>query len=300
MRNTKISLQPKTLWHFAVSFILTLSLKILLTSLPVKAAFDTSTIYKIVNKNSGKVLDVANMSTADGANVQQWTSWSGGTNQEWQIVDAGSGYYKFINRNSGKALDVYNMSTADGTNLHQWSSWSGTNQQWQLVAAGSGPDSNGIYVAANGSASNPGTIDRPTTLTMALTKVAAGGTIYMLGGTYSYSSTITIARDNSGSSGGRKKIFAYGSEKPVLDFSSQSFGSANRGLQIFGHYWHVKGVRVTGAGDNGIFIGGNNNIIENVETDHNRDSGLQISRYDSSLTNMSDWPSNNLILNSYS
>jgi hypothetical protein len=351
MSQAKLALQPKAMWYLAVSFILTFTLMIPLTSLPAKAAFNTSSIYKIVNKNSGKlldvygkstadganviqwldngqtnqqwklvdagngyykvqnvnsgkVLDVADMSTANGANVQQWTSWSGGTNQEWQIVDAGSGYYTFINRNSGKALDVYQKSTADGANIQQYTDNGGANQQWQLVDVGSGSGSTieagDLVVAPNGSSSNPGTLASPTTLSSAISKIGAGNTIWMRGGTYSLSATITSARTNSGSSGASKNIFAYGTEKPVLDFSAQSFGSANRGLQIYGHYWYIKGIRITGAGDNGLFIGGNNNVVENVELDHNRDSGLQISRYDSSLTNMSDWPSNNLILNSYS
>ncbi|WP_379154157.1 right-handed parallel beta-helix repeat-containing protein [Paenibacillus sp. sgz5001063] len=162
------------------------------------------------------------------------------------------------------------------------------------------PVSGALYVAPDGTASNPGTIGSPTTLGSAVTKIAAGGTIYLRGGTYSFSSPVTIERDNSGTSGSRKNIAAYGSEKPVLDFSGESFASTERGLQIFGHYWSVKGLEVKGAGDNGIFIGGNYNLIENVETHHNRDSGLQISRYASTASSMSDWPSYNQIIGVYS
>lgn len=156
-----------------------------------------------------------------------------------------------------------------------------------------------IYVAPNGTASNPGTISQPTTLESAITRAVAGTTIWMRGGTYNYSSTITIERGNNGSPNARKNIFAYGNEKPVLNFSGQAFGSSNRGLQIFGHYWHVKGIEVAYAGDNGIFIGGNYNIIENCVIHDNRDSGLQLGRYSSSASR-SEWPSYNLILNCYS
>lgn len=156
-----------------------------------------------------------------------------------------------------------------------------------------------IYVAPNGTDTNPGTIDQPTTLAAAITRAVAGTTIYMRGGTYNYSTTITIERGNDGSSSARKNIFAYGSEKPVLNFSSQAFGSSNRGLQIFGNYWHVQGIQVTGAGDNGIFIGGSYNIIENCITNANRDTGLQLGRYSSSAS-QSEWPSYNLIKNCYS
>lgn len=122
----------------------------------------------------------------------------------------------------------------------------------------------------------------------------------MRGGTYNFSSTVTIERTNSGSSSSsRKSLVAYGSEVPVLDFSGQTFASANRGLQVFGHYWLVKGLEVKGAGDNGIFIGGNYNRIEDVETHHNRDTGVQLGRYNSSV-GYSEWPSHNEVINSYS
>lgn len=162
------------------------------------------------------------------------------------------------------------------------------------------PAAGDLIVAPNGSASNPGTLSQPTTLASALTKIAAGKTIYLRGGTYSYSAPLTIERNNSGAStGSRKQIAAYNGEKPVLDFSGESFSSSSRGLQVFGHYWLVKDIRVTGAGDNGIFVGGNYNRIENVETDHNRDTGLQLGRYNSSV-GYADWPKYNEIINAYS
>ena len=88
--------------------------------------------YQIINRNSGKVLDVNGASTANGANVQQW-AYGGGTNQQWSIAAVSGGYYQIINRNSGKVLDVDGASTADGANVHQWSYGGGTNQQWSIV-----------------------------------------------------------------------------------------------------------------------------------------------------------------------
>ena len=158
------------------------------------------------------------------------------------------------------------------------------------------PDPDDIFVAPNGLDSNPGTIDQPTTLTSAITKVVSGGTIQMRGGTYNFSATITIARGNNGTSTQPKNIFAFGSEKPVLNFAAQSFSSSNRGLQLNGFFWHLRGLEFTNAGDNGLFIGGNNNTIELCVTDHNRDSGLQLGRH-SSTAPTSEWPANNLILN---
>lgn len=154
-----------------------------------------------------------------------------------------------------------------------------------------------LYVSPSGVAGAAGTIGAPTTFADALTRIPAGGTIWMRGGTYNFSATITIAFGNNGSAGSTKKIFAYNGEVPIMNFSAQATADANRGLQMFGNYWHLKGVTVQNAGDNGIFIGGNNNTVELCITRNNRDSGLQISRRASSLTNIADWPSNNLILN---
>lgn len=86
-------------------------------------------------------------------------------------------------------------------------------------------------------------------------------------------------------------------EDVILDFSSQSLADSNRGIHLFGSYWHFYGLTIKGAGDNGMYVSGKNNIIENCIFVGNRDSGLQIAREKSSLSNMSDWPSNNLILN---
>jgi len=155
-----------------------------------------------------------------------------------------------------------------------------------------------LYVAPNGSASNPGTsISAPTTLANALSTVPAGGTIYLRGGTYSFSASVIITATNNGTSSANKNVIAYGSEVPVLDFSAQAIADANRGLVLDGDYWHFTGITITGAGDNGMLLAGNNNTIEKCIFSKNHDSGLQLSRYVTSNTTITSWPSNNLILN---
>jgi hypothetical protein len=166
----------------------------------------------------------------------------------------------------------------------------------QASATPTAPSTGDIFVAPNGTDSNPGTMSAPTTLTAAITRVQAGQTIQMRGGTYNLSATVTIARGNNGTSSQPKRIFAFGSERPILNFSAQTFSSSNRGIQLNGFFWHLRGLEVMNAGDNGIFIGGNNNTIERCITHHNRDSGIQLSRHSSSAP-QSEWPANNLILN---
>jgi hypothetical protein len=94
-----------------------------------------TTYYRITARHSGKVMDVTGASTANSAEVKQW-SWNGGANQKWAFEDAGGGYVRIVSQNSGKCLDVANASTADGANIIQYTCGSGTNQQWQWRATG--------------------------------------------------------------------------------------------------------------------------------------------------------------------
>lgn len=161
------------------------------------------------------------------------------------------------------------------------------------------PTGTALYVAPNGTDSAAGTQSAPTTLTSAISRISAGGTIYLRGGTYNQASTVTVPAGNNGTSGARTTLAAYPGETPVLNFSAQSESSANRGLQLNGSYWHVKGLIVERAGDNGIFVGGSNNVIERTVTRFNRDTGLQLGRM-ASTTPTAQWPSNNLIMSAES
>lgn len=155
-----------------------------------------------------------------------------------------------------------------------------------------------LYVAPGGSASNTGTsISAPTTLANALATIPAGGTIYLRGGTYSLSASVIIPATNNGTASANKNVVAYSNEVPVLDFSSQAVADANRGVILDGDYWHFTGITITSAGDNGMLLSGDNNIIEKCIFSKNHDSGLQLSRYLTTNTTISTWPSNNLILN---
>jgi hypothetical protein len=83
------------------------------------ATVDTSAWYVLVNRGSGKVLDVAGASTADGASLTQWPR-TDGANQHFQFVDSGGGYYRLKAQHSGKVLDVLNYSTADHADVAPW------------------------------------------------------------------------------------------------------------------------------------------------------------------------------------
>ncbi|GAA4984567.1 hypothetical protein HD597_003617 [Nonomuraea thailandensis] len=113
--------------------VATLLASLLVAAQPADAAtVDTNAWYVLVNRNSGKALDVYNLATNDGARITQWSR-NNGNQQQWQFVDSGGGYYRIKSRHSGKVLDVYNFSTANGGAIVQWADLNGTNQQWRLA-----------------------------------------------------------------------------------------------------------------------------------------------------------------------
>ncbi|MBE1489616.1 non-reducing end alpha-L-arabinofuranosidase family hydrolase [Plantactinospora soyae] len=101
------------------------------------ATVDTSAWYVLINRNSGKALDVYNLATNDGGRIVQWAR-NNGNQQQWQFVDSGGGYYRLRSRLSGKVLDVQNWSTANGAGIVQWTDGNGTNQQFRLADSDSG------------------------------------------------------------------------------------------------------------------------------------------------------------------
>lgn len=107
------------------------------TNTPTNTPVGGTIYYRIVNRLSGKVLDVKDNSTANGARIQQW-DYAGGLNQQWSRVDVGSGYFKVLARSTGKALDVVDNSMANGAQIQQWDYTGGLNQQWQFIDVGSG------------------------------------------------------------------------------------------------------------------------------------------------------------------
>ncbi|MFF8189896.1 family 43 glycosylhydrolase [Streptomyces bobili] len=95
-----------------------------------------STTYTVRNRNSGKCLEVAGSSAADGANVQQYAC-NGGANQRWRLEDQGDDTSRLVNVATGKVMDTADCSTADGADLRQWSWLNNTCQRFRFLATDS-------------------------------------------------------------------------------------------------------------------------------------------------------------------
>lgn len=109
----------------------------LATSLATAQTITSGAVYRLVNQCSGKVLDVSEISQANGAIVHQWTDVNG-LNQRWRIESTDSGFYKLTAQHSGKSLDVREAKTSNGAVVHQWDYWGGNNQQWRITSTGNG------------------------------------------------------------------------------------------------------------------------------------------------------------------
>ncbi len=149
--------------------------------------------------------------------------------------------------------------------------------------------------AVVGSAANEGTKDSPLDLQTALNYCLPGQTVYLMEGTYEITSgNITIERGNDGTRDNRKylKPDPDAKSRPVLDYMNKGGG-----LTVWGSYWHLSGFDLTKTafGKKGIQLGGKYNILENVNTYYNGDSGISVSG--KSTESWDKWPAYNLILN---
>ncbi|MBU2711815.1 RICIN domain-containing protein [Zooshikella harenae] len=76
-------------------------------------------LYQIINKHSGKALEVADHGEFQGANVSQG-KFTSGMNQYWKILPVGEQQYKLVNALSQQVLDIANAGVDNGNNVQQW------------------------------------------------------------------------------------------------------------------------------------------------------------------------------------
>lgn len=151
-----------------------------------------------------------------------------------------------------------------------------------LLGTGSDTDAKVYYISPQGNDTNDGTFDSPWyNLQKAVDAMVPGNTVICRGGVYYPSlkpdgSKTTVRLNASGSADKWYTIKNYPGEFPVLNFRDQPKKVSVRGIQLNGNYWHVYGLHITEAGDNGMKIEGSNNRIERCTFTYNDDTGLQL------------------------
>ncbi|MBE1875105.1 family 43 glycosylhydrolase [Myceligenerans pegani] len=95
------------------------------------ATIDTNTWYVLVNQHSGKAMEIGGGSSAQGAEVTQFTR-NDTCAQQWRFLDSGGGYYRLQNRCSGLVAEIYEHSVDNGAQVVQWSDLGNPNQQFSV------------------------------------------------------------------------------------------------------------------------------------------------------------------------
>ena len=151
-----------------------------------------------------------------------------------------------------------------------------------------------LYVSPNGKAGAAATREDPIDIYTAVDNVHAGQTIVLMEGTYLLSRTVTIQRGIDGTEASPIRMIADEGARPVLDFQRICAGVVH-----VGNWWYFRGFDVTNSqnGQKGFQLSGDHNVLDQINTYHNGNTGIQISRFDSTETTVEQWPAYNLVLN---
>ncbi|KAF9770296.1 hypothetical protein IL306_012184 [Fusarium sp. DS 682] len=117
----------------------------------------TPAIFHIRNENSGKLMGVENMSTANSANIQQYED-NDSKDHFWRFIPSPGGWWKIQNLNSGLLLAVQDASTANSANLQQYADNSTEDHLWRLESKG-----DGLFLIRNKNSQKVAGIDRMST-----------------------------------------------------------------------------------------------------------------------------------------
>ncbi len=172
------------------------------------------------------------------------------------------------------------------------------NGKWQVGARIYGNRSNSCYyISTEGDDNNSGTITHPfASWQKGFSSARPGDTVFLRGGIYHPGNENRInifgsdfycgvcIRGVKGTPDKPINVKAFPGEKPVLDCSSISCNGYRAGLIMYEcDYWHIKGLRITKAGQVngfgafGIYLNNcSHNTIEQIVSDHHGGSGIRI------------------------
>nr|WP_208329494.1 pectinesterase family protein [Streptomyces sp. 846.5] len=166
--------------------------------------------YNLAVARSGLCLDLVGASSAPGALIQQWGCSPGQSDQQWILVDQGSGRFAIRSAASGLCLDVPGGSTASGVRLQQWGCATGqANQLWTLKSTRDGTfqivnANSGLCVSDAQASTAPGaavtqeTCSTNSNKRWSLTPVGTTAPSASASATAAPGTTITVAADGSG------------------------------------------------------------------------------------------------------
>lgn len=118
-------------------------------------------------------------------------------------------------------------------------------------------------------------VSSPQEVLDAVKNAKPGDVILVKGGIYAFTQRIDIKVD--GTEDAPITFKSADGKRALFDFSALGEGDSNQGIILRTSYWHIKGIDIIKAGDNGILIsGGHDNIIEFCTFSECSDTGLQL------------------------
>jgi hypothetical protein len=142
-----------------------------------------------------------------------------------------------------------------------------------------------LHVAPAGSATNSGkTALLPLDLRTAIDLVQPGELLLLAPGTYAIAYTPgaknTLVLSKQGTEAAPIKIVAANCGRAVIDFSfpEQTWVQDSFGFSLTGSYYYFKGLDITRAGYQGVYVTGQHNTFENCTFHDNRNTGLEINK----------------------
>ncbi|QXV65255.1 RICIN domain-containing protein [Mucilaginibacter sp. 21P] len=112
--------------------------------------------YEIMSVTSGQTAEIADLSLANGGNVDL-SAYNEAAHQQWRVINVTDGYFKIMNLGSGKFLQAVKVD--NGYQLQQQSDDSNDDQIWQISSTGENS-----YRAINKACGLSPTVDQTTGL----------------------------------------------------------------------------------------------------------------------------------------
>lgn len=161
----------------------------------------------------------------------------------------------------------------------------------QLITSAFIAPAKNYYITPSGSTANDGSsFSKAIQLQKAVGLAVAGDSLILQGGTYAIAYTSgsknTIKLAQSGQSGKPIVLSSYQNAKAIIDFSfpEHQWVQSSYGFDLTGSYWYLRGLTITNAGYQGVYVTGAHNTFSNCVFSYNRFSGLEINKLGSYTT----------------
>ncbi len=133
------------------------------------------------------------------------------------------------------------------------------------------------YYASPSGTGDGKSYNKPTTFANGVSKLQnPGDTLYVLGGTYTFTDKFSI--NKKGSASKHIVIAGYPGEKAILDFHKVAYGTRGVSIHSEALYVHIKDLSIAYSGKNNLYCEGSYCLFENLDIYGSADTGCQMKK----------------------